>query len=429
MKNERSQELFQRAQKVIPGGVNSPVRAVRAVGGVPRFIAKAKGASIWDVDGNRFVDWVGSWGPMILGHAEPSVVEAMRNAIERGTSYGAPTEGEIKLAELVMRRVPSVERLRLVLSGTEAAMSVIRVARAFTKRDAILKFEGCYHGHADFLLAKAGSGVATLGLPDSPGVPADFTKHTLTVPYNDLAAVEETFARRGGELAAVVLEPVVGNSGLIPPEPGFLEGLRRITEQHGAMLVFDEVMTGFRLSTGGAQVLYGITPDLSAFGKVVGGGMPLAAYGGRKDAMDMVAPAGPVYQAGTLSGNPVAVAAGLATLEQLENPATYTRLENISRRLADGLVAALAETGVSGRVQRVGSMFTVFFNDGSAVKDFEDAKRADHAKFRAFFHGMLERGVYLPPSGYEAAFVSLAHGDEEIERTLEAARAVLATLG
>jgi glutamate-1-semialdehyde 2,1-aminomutase len=316
-----------------------------------------------------------------------------------------------------------------VSSGTEAAMSVIRVARAFTKRDAILKFEGCYHGHADFLLAKAGSGVATLGLPDSPGVPADFTKHTLTVPYNDLAAVEETFARRGGELAAVVLEPVVGNSGLIPPEPGFLEGLRRITEQHGAMLVFDEVMTGFRLSTGGAQVLYGITPDLSAFGKVVGGGMPLAAYGGRKDAMDMVAPAGPVYQAGTLSGNPVAVAAGLATLEQLENPATYTRLENISRRLADGLVAALAETGVSGRVQRVGSMFTLFFNDGSAVKDFEDAKRADHAKFRAFFHGMLERGVYLPPSGYEAAFVSLAHGDEEIERTLEAARAVLATLG
>jgi glutamate-1-semialdehyde 2,1-aminomutase len=429
MKNERSQELFQRAQKVIPGGVNSPVRAFRAVGGVPRFIAKAKGASIWDVDGNRFVDWVGSWGPMILGHAEPSVVEAMRNAIERGTSYGAPTEGEIKLAELVMKRVPSVERLRLVSSGTEAAMSVIRVARAFTKRDAILKFEGCYHGHADFLLAKAGSGVATLGLPDSPGVPADFTKHTLTVPYNDLAAVEETFARRGGELAAVVLEPVVGNSGLIPPEPGFLEGLRRITEQHGAMLVFDEVMTGFRLSTGGAQVLYGITPDLSAFGKVVGGGMPLAAYGGRKDAMDMVAPAGPVYQAGTLSGNPVAVAAGLATLEQLENPATYTRLENISRRLADGLVAALAETGVSGRVQRVGSMFTLFFNDGSAVKDFEDAKRADHAKFRAFFHGMLERGVYLPPSGYEAAFVSLAHGDEEIERTLEAARAVLATLG
>jgi glutamate-1-semialdehyde 2,1-aminomutase len=429
MKNERSQELFQRAQKVIPGGVNSPVRAFRAVGGVPRFIAKAKGASIWDVDGNRFVDWVGSWGPMILGHAEPSVVEAMRNAIERGTSYGAPTEGEIKLAELVMKRVPSVERLRLVSSGTEAAMSVIRVARAFTKRDAILKFEGCYHGHADFLLAKAGSGVATLGLPDSPGVPADFTKHTLTVPYNDLAAVEETFARRGGELAAVVLEPVVGNSGLIPPEPGFLEGLRRITEQHGAMLVFDEVMTGFRLSTGGAQTLYGITPDLSAFGKVVGGGMPLAAYGGRKDAMDMVAPAGPVYQAGTLSGNPVAVAAGLATLDQLENPATYTRLENISRRLADGLVAALAETGVSGRVQRVGSMFTLFFNDGSPIKDFEDAKRADHAKFRAFFHGMLERGVYLPPSGYEAAFVSLAHGDEEIERTLEAARAVLATLG
>ncbi|MFO0722190.1 MAG: glutamate-1-semialdehyde 2,1-aminomutase [Myxococcota bacterium] len=425
MRNDRSQELFARAQRCIPGGVNSPVRAFRAVGGNPLFIARAKGSSIWDVDGNRYIDYIGSWGPMILGHAEPNVVEALKNAIERGTSYGAPTEGEVRLAELVQKRVPSVERLRLVSSGTEACMSVIRVARAFTKRDAILKFDGCYHGHADFLLSKAGSGVATFGLPDSPGVPADFAKHTLTAPYNDLAAVKSLFASRGKEIAAVILEPVVGNSGLIVPEPGFLEGLREITAAHGALLIFDEVMTGFRVHPGGAQTLFGITPDLSAFGKVIGGGLPLAAYGGRGEIMDLIAPAGPVYQAGTLSGNPVAVAAGIATLEQLGTPGIYLKLEASAKKLADGLVGALAESGKSGVVQRVGSMFTLFLNDGSKIKSFEDAKRADHAGFRAFFQAMLARGIYLPPSGYEAAFLSLAHTDEDLERTIEAAKAAL----
>jgi glutamate-1-semialdehyde 2,1-aminomutase len=429
MKTERSAELFARAQKVIPGGVNSPVRAFKSVGGTPLFIARAKGQHIWDVDGNKYLDYIGSWGPMILGHADPSVVEAMKNAVERGSSYGAPTEGEVRLAELVLKRVPSVERLRLVSSGTEAAMSVIRVARAFTKRDDILKFEGCYHGHADYLLAKAGSGVATLGLPDSPGVPADFTKHTLTAPYNDLAAVREVFAARGQDIAAIVLEPVIGNSGLIPPEPGYLEGLIDIAHAHGALVVFDEVMTGFRLHTGGAQTLYGITPDLSAFGKVVGGGMPLAAYGGKAEIMDLVAPAGPVYQAGTLSGNPVAVAAGIATLEQLGNASTYAKLDATAKKLQQGLEEALAATGQRGRVQRVGSMFTLFFNDGSPIKDFTDAKKCDHAKFKTFFHGMLARGIYFPPSGYEAAFLSLAHTDEDIERTIEAARATMAELG
>ncbi len=428
MKTERSAELFARAQRVIPGGVNSPVRAFKSVGGTPLFIARAKGPHIWDVDGNKYIDYVGSWGPMILGHAEPSVVEAMKNAVERGSSYGAPTEGEVRLAEVVLKRVPSVERLRLVSSGTEAVMSVLRVARAFTKRDAILKFEGCYHGHADYLLAKAGSGVATLGLPDSPGVPADFTKHTLTAPFNDLEAVRALFAARGSEIAAIVLEPVIGNSGLIPPDPGYLSGLVDVAHAHGALVVFDEVMTGFRLHMGGAQGLYGITPDLSAFGKVIGGGMPLAAYGGKAEIMDLVAPAGPVYQAGTLSGNPVAVAAGIATLEQLGTSNVYAKLEATSKTLAEGLEAGLRSANLRGRVQRVGSMFTLFFNDGSPIRSFADAKNADHPKFKAFFHGMLARGIYFPPSGYEAAFLSLAHTDEDIERTIEAARATMASL-
>jgi len=425
MKTERSAELFARAQKVIPGGVNSPVRAFKSVGGTPLFIARAKGPYIWDVDGNKYIDLIGSWGPMILGHADPSVVEAMKNAVERGSSYGAPTEGEVRLAEIVLKRVPSMERLRLVSSGTEAVMSVIRVARAFTKRDAILKFEGCYHGHADYLLAKAGSGVATLGLPDSPGVPADFTKHTLTAPFNDLDAVKAIFASKGKEIACIVIEPVIGNSGLIPPDPGYLQALIDIAHQHGALMIFDEVMTGFRLHTGGAQGLYGLTPDLSAFGKVIGGGMPLAAYGGRAEIMDLVAPAGPVYQAGTLSGNPVAVAAGIATLEQLGTSGIYNRLDQAAKTLEEGLAGALDDTRTKGRIQRVGSMFTLFFNDGSPVRSFEDAKKCDHAKFKSFFHGMLERGIYLPPSGYEAAFLSLAHTKEDIERTVEAAKAVL----
>jgi glutamate-1-semialdehyde 2,1-aminomutase len=428
MKQERSSELFTRAQRVIPGGVNSPVRAFRAVGGTPLFIARAQGSSIWDVDGNRYLDYVGSWGPMILGHAEPAVVEAAKTAVERGSSYGAPTEGEVKLAELISKRVPSVESVRLVSSGTEATMSALRVARAFTKRDAIVKFEGCYHGHADFLLSKAGSGVATFGLPDSPGVPADFAKHTLTLPFNDLPAVRALFEKDGAKIAALITEPVVGNMGCVPPAPGFLQGLRELCTQYGALLIFDEVMTGFRVHSGGAQALYNVKPDLSTFGKIIGGGMPVGAYGGRADAMALIAPSGPVYQAGTLSGNPCAVAAGLATLEQLGHRGTYDKLEAISKSLEDGWQAALKATGRPGRIQRSGSMITLFFNDGSPVRNFEEAKAADHGLFKRWFHGMLERGIYLPASGYEAAFVSLAHSAEDIERTVEAARAVLAEL-
>jgi glutamate-1-semialdehyde 2,1-aminomutase len=428
MKIERSTELFARAQKAIPGGVNSPVRAFRAVGGTPLFIARAQGPHIWDVDGNRYLDYVGSWGPMILGHAEPSVVEAVKKAVERGMSYGAPTEGEVRLAEMIQKRVPSIEKLRLVSSGTEATMSAIRAARGFTKRDAIVKFDGCYHGHADFLLSKAGSGLATFGLPDSAGVPVDFSKHTLTLPYNDLTALRELFGARGKEIACVIIEPVIGNSGCIPPEPGFLEGLRELTKHYGTVLIFDEVMTGFRVHMAGAQGLFGITPDLTTFGKIVGGGMPLGAYGGRSEIMDLIAPSGPIYQAGTLSGNPCAVAAGMATLAQLATSDVYRRLELSSKKLQDGLQAALDETHTNGVIQRVGSMFTLFFNDGSPVKSFADAKKCDHDKFKRYFHAMLERGIYLPPSGYEAAFVSVVHSDDDIERTVEAARAVLAAM-
>jgi glutamate-1-semialdehyde 2,1-aminomutase len=428
MRNDRSIELMKRARAVIPGGVNSPVRAFRAVGGQPLFMAKAQGANVWDIDGNRYIDYVGSWGPMILGHAHPAVVEAAKNAIERGSSFGAPTEGEVRLAELICRRVPSVQKVRLVSSGTEACMSAIRVARAFTKRDAIVKFEGCYHGHADYLLVKAGSGVATFGLPDSPGVPADFAKHTLTVPYNDLDALRALFNAKGSEIACAIIEPVVGNSGLIPPKPGYLEGLRKITEEAGSLLIFDEVMTGFRVGVAGAQGRFGITPDLSVFGKIIGGGMPMGAYGGRDEIMSLIAPEGPVYQAGTLSGNPCAVAAGLTTLENLGASSTYEQLETTCQYLEDGLVRALSETGVTGVVQRCGSMFTLFFNDGSPIESFEDAKKCDHEKFKKFFRVMLERGIYLPPSGYEAAFVSLAHTQDDIDRTIEAAKAALAGL-
>jgi glutamate-1-semialdehyde 2,1-aminomutase len=428
MRTDRSSELLRRAKAVIPGGVNSPVRAFRAVGGNPLFIARAQGSSIWDVDGNRYLDYVGSWGPLILGHAHPDVVAAAKTAIERGSSYGAPTEGEVRLAELLTKRVPSVKKVRLVSSGTEACMSAIRVARAFTKRDAILKFEGCYHGHADFLLVKAGSGVATLGLPDSPGVPADFAKHTITLPFNDIAKVKALFEANGPQIACAIVEPVVGNMGLVPPVPGFHETLRELTQKHGAVLIFDEVMTGFRVHSAGAQGLFGITPDLTTFGKIIGGGMPVGAYGGRADIMDLVAPEGPVYQAGTLSGNPCAVAAGIATLEQLGAPGTYEHLEGRCRRLEDGLVSVLADAGVRGRVQRCGSMFTVFFNDGRPVRNFEDAQAADHDKFKRWFRAMLERGIYLPPSGYEAAFVSLAHSDEDIDRTIEAARAAIGAM-
>lgn len=404
------------------------MRAFRAVGGDPRFIAKGRGARMWDVDGAEYVDYVGSWGPLILGHAHPSVVEAISAAAANGSSYGAPTEGEVRLAELICSRVPGVERVRLVSSGTEATMSVLRVARGFTGRDAIVKLEGCYHGHADYLLSKAGSGVATFGLPDSPGVPADFAKHTLTVAYNDTGALEALFAARGPEIAALILEPVVGNMGLVPPEPGYLKSVREITAKHGTLLVFDEVMTGFRVHPAGAAGLFGIRPDLFAFGKVIGGGMPLAAYGGRADVMSLVAPSGPVYQAGTLSGNPCAVAAGLVTLELLGVPGTYEKLEATSKAIADGLLVALAEAGVPGRLQRVGSMMTLFFGDDRPVRSFEDAKAKDHERFRKFFRGMLDRGIYLPPSGYEAFFVSLAHGSADVDATLSATRASLAAL-
>ncbi len=425
MKTERSIELLKRAQTVIPGGVNSPVRAFRAVGGAPLFISRASGANIWDVDGNRYIDYVGSWGPMILGHADPSVVEAAKNAIDRSSSFGAPTEGEVRLAELITKRIESVDRVRLVSSGTEATMSAIRVARGFTKRDKIIKFEGCYHGHADYLLVKAGSGVATFDLPDSPGVPADFAKHTITLPYNDPEALQAAFQEHGDQIACVILEPICGNMGLIVPKNGFLEALQKLTQANGALLIFDEVMTGFRVHPAGAQGLYDIKPDLTAFGKIIGGGMPMGAYGGRADIMDQVAPAGPIYQAGTLSGNPAAVAAGLKTLENLADFQTYDRLERNCEKLEAGLVEAMSSSGVSGRVQRVGSMFTVFFNDGQPVENFADAQAADHDRFKQYFQGMLERGIYLPPSGYEANFVSLAHGEEEIERTVEAAKAVL----
>ncbi len=428
MKTDRSAELLKRALAVIPGGVNSPVRAFRAVGGTPLFISRAKGPYVWDVDGNRYVDYVGSWGPMILGHADPSVVEAAKTAIERSSSFGAPTEAEVKMAELVVNRVPSIEKLRLVSSGTEATMSAIRVARGFTKRDKIIKFEGCYHGHADYLLVKAGSGVATFDLPDSPGVPADFAKHTITLPYNDPEAVEAAFKAHEGDIACVILEPVAGNMGVIPPHSDYLEALSRITKAHGALLIFDEVMTGFRLHQAGAQGLYGIKPDLSAFGKIIGGGMPMGAYGGRADVMDMVAPAGPVYQAGTLSGNPCAVAAGLTTLKALGAPGTYEMLEEKCATLHKGLEAAMAETKTAGHVQRVGSMLTMYFGDGTPVRHFEDTKACDHDKFRKFFHGMSERGIYLPPSGYESWFVSLAHTSEDIDRTIEAAESTLATI-
>jgi glutamate-1-semialdehyde 2,1-aminomutase len=427
MRLDRSSDMLTRAQRTIPGGVNSPVRAFKSVGGTPVFINRAQGSSVWDLDGNRYIDFVGTWGPAILGHAEPSVVEAIQKAAERGSSFGAPTELEVKLAEHVCNRVPSVDRLRLTSSGTEAAMSAIRLARAATRRDGILKFEGCYHGHADYLLVRAGSGVATFGLPDSPGVPADFAKHTHTAPYNDLDAVERILKQNGDDIAVVAVEPVTGNMGVIPPEPGFLEGLRELTRKHGALLMFDEVMTGFRVHPAGAQGLYGVEPDITAFGKVIGGGMPMAGFGGKAEVMDMLAPLGPVYQAGTLSGNPCAVAAGLRTLESLATQSPYDQLEATGARLQAGLEAALTECGIPGRVQRVGSMATLFFCDHE-VKNFEDVRKADHDRFAKYFHLMLERGIYLPPSGYEASFLSLAHSDEDIDRTIESAKDALRTL-
>ena len=416
----KSQELFQKAKALMPGGVNSPVRAFRAVGGDPVFIAGGKGSSIVDVDGRSYIDYVLSWGPLILGHSHPEVVEALAQVVERGTSFGACTETEIELAERIHEAYPSIQRVRLVNSGTEATLSALRVARAATGREKILKFEGCYHGHGDSLLVKAGSGVATLGLPDSPGVPRALAELTLTVPFNDPAALEEAFRIHANQLAAVILEPVVGNAGCIPPQPGFLAKLRQLTAGQGTVLILDEVMTGFRVAYGGAQELFKIQPDLTTLGKIIGGGLPVGAYGGKASLMDWVAPAGPVYQAGTLSGNPLAVTAGLKTLEILRRPGTYERLEKLSNHLADELAAAAARAGVPLTVNRVGSMFTCFFTSDSVV-DYASAKKADTARFARFFRSLLNRGVYFPPAQFEAAFVSTAHNENDVARTVDAA--------
>jgi len=424
VRHERSNKLFERAKRVIPGGVNSPVRAFGAVGGSPPFIAKGKGCRVWDVDGNEYVDYVGSWGPLILGHAHPDVLRAAEAAMSRGTSFGAPTEAEVELAELLCDALPSVDMVRTVSSGTEATMSALRLARGATGRSRILKFDGCYHGHADALLVGAGSGVATLGIPGSPGVPEEFTQLTVQAPMNDLAAVKAAFDRWDGELACVIVEPVAGNMGCIPPLPGFLEGLRELCDRDGALLIFDEVMTGFRVAWGGAQNRFGVRPDLTCLGKVVGGGFPAAAYGGRRDLMEQVAPAGPIYQAGTLSGNPVAVAAGLATLRRLQQPGSYEQLEAAARTLSDGLARLARAAGVELTSVAVGGMFGFFFHPGP-VECFEHAKKASEVRFRAFFHAMLESGVYLAPSAYEAAFVSLAHTPVDLEATLAAAEGAL----
>jgi glutamate-1-semialdehyde 2,1-aminomutase len=416
----RSEELFLRAKAVIPGGVSSPVRAFKAVGGTPLFVARAEGARIEDEDGRSFVDYVGSWGPMILGHAHPAVLAAIHDAASRGTSFGAPCALEVELAERVVRHVPSVEKVRFVSSGTEATMSALRVARGFTGRRKILKFDGCYHGHADSLLVSAGSGVATLGIPGSPGVPEGTVADTLVVPYNDVPAVRQVVAAHGSDLAAIIVEPVCGNMGTVAPKTGYLEALREITRRNGTVLIFDEVMTGFRLALGGAQQLYGLRPDMTCLGKIVGGGLPAAAYGGRADIMATVAPEGPVYQAGTLSGNPLAMAAGAALLDLLARPGTYEALETRGARLEEGLRRAARDASATVAINRVGSMITVFFCAGPVV-DYATAKASDTRQFGRFFQAMLERGVYLPPAQFEAAFVSLAHGEAEIDLTVAAA--------
>jgi glutamate-1-semialdehyde 2,1-aminomutase len=423
MKISQSASIFERAQKLIVGGVNSPVRAFRAVGGTPPFIRSAEGCTLTDADGNRYIDYVGSWGPAILGHAHPAVIERVREAAGRGLSFGAPTELEVQFAELVMKHYPSIQMLRCVSSGTEATMSALRVARGFTGRDVIVKFDGAYHGHSDALLVKAGSGAATFGAPDSAGVPADMVKHTVSAAYNDVAGLEALFAREGQRIAAVIVEPVAGNMGCVPPEPGFLQAIVSLTAKHGALSIFDEVMTGSRLARGGAQERFGLKPDLTCLGKVVGGGMPLAVYGGRADVMGKVAPLGPVYQAGTLSGNPVAVSAGLATLERLD-ASVYERLEVLGARLEAGLSELVRSAGRPLTVQRVGSMITVFFARGP-IRSWDDAKHADTAAFGRFHGGLLAEGVYWPPAQFEAAFISTAHDEAAIDRTIAAAATAL----
>ena len=411
----------------MPGGVNSPVRAFRGVGGEPVFFERGEGCALFDVDGNRYVDYVGSWGPLILGHAHPAIVDAVARAAHQGTSFGAPHAGEVELAERICRAIPSVEKVRLVSSGTEATAAAVRLARGATGRDRILKFEGCYHGAADSFLVKAGSGVETLGLPDSPGVPAALAELTLTAPFNDLPALERLFEREGSRLACAIVEPVVGNMGVLPPRPGYLKGLSTLCRRHGALLIADEVMTGFRLAPGGAQERFGFSADLTTLGKVIGGGLPVGAYGGRRELMAQIAPEGPVYQAGTLSGNPLAVAAGIACLTELSKPGSFERLETTSKKLTEELAGLAKRAGVPLTINRVGSMWTAFFTEGP-VFDYASAKKSDAAKFGRFFHRMLERGVYLPPSQFEAAFCSLAHTDADLETTLEAAKSALAAL-
>jgi len=419
MKRAQSDTLFQEAQKYIPGGVNSPVRAFKAVGGNPLFIAKAKGPRITDVDGNEFIDYVSSWGPLIFGHAHPRIVDAVSRQAQLGTSFGAPTELEIELAQKVTAAVPSIESVRLVSSGTEATLSALRLARGFTGRDKIVKFEGCYHGHGDSLLVKAGSGVLSLGLPDCPGIVADLAKNTLNLPYNDTQAVEQLFGKMGKEIACLIVEPIGGNMGVVPPQPAFLELLRKVTAESGALLIFDEVITGFRVSYGGAQKLYGVTPDLTCLGKIIGGGLPVGAYGGKKEVMDHIAPVGAVYQAGTLSGNPLAVTAGIEMLNLLSQPGVYEDLENKSERLCNGFKENVKKLGVTATFTRVGSMFSMFFTDQEIV-NFDSVKTSDTDLFRRYFNAMLEEGIYIAPSQFEAGFMSAVHTNDDIDQTIAA---------
>jgi len=418
----KSEQLFQQAQKTIPGGVNSPVRAFKSVGGTPVFIDSANGAYLYDVDGKKYIDYIGSWGPMLLGHNHPAIREAVIKAAEKGLSFGAPCPAEITMAETICELVPSMEMVRMVSSGTEATMSAIRLARGFTGRNSILKFEGCYHGHADSLLVKAGSGALTLGVPNSPGVPADFAKYTLTAEFNNLAQVKQIFAEQGADLACIIVEPVAGNMNCIPPAPGFLEGLRALCDQYGAVLIFDEVMTGFRVALGGAQAYYNIKPDLTTLGKIIGGGMPVGAFGGRRDIMQHIAPLGGVYQAGTLSGNPIAMAAGLAALTEIRKPGVYDVLTAKTTQLIEGLAAVAKEVGIPLATTQVGGMFGVFFSNEAQITNYQQATQCDIAAFKRFFHLMLEQGVYLAPSAYEAGFLSIAHSDDDLAYTIAAAK-------